>query len=270
MKIEIIIPAYNCTKTLNRTLASLETQTDTDFSVHVIDDCSSEYLNPIVNKHCGLNIRLTRNEKNIGCGMSRQVGIDNTKADYIAFLDADDVLMPYTVEVWRNMLESSPHIDIFHSHIYEQRILDDSPALILHKYSFTHCHGKLYKVDFIKKHGIRNRPDVKYADDSFFNSLCSELGEMAVISIPMYIWLYNESSITRSSELFFKSCPYDFINAQLKAIDFLTDKGIKEIKHLPNTIKNLETTQHLFDEKTQKIFEELKEKIYLSNTEINK
>ena len=93
-------------------------QTDTDFLVHVIDDCSTEDLSPIIDMHKNLNIRVTRNEKNLGCGMTRQVGIDSTTADYIAFLDSDDVLMPYTVELWKCAVKANPFIDLFHSYFF--------------------------------------------------------------------------------------------------------------------------------------------------------
>ena len=46
--INVIIPAYNCSKTLGRTLASLVAQTDTDFEVTVVDDCSTEDIKTIV------------------------------------------------------------------------------------------------------------------------------------------------------------------------------------------------------------------------------
>lgn len=258
MKIEVIIPSYNCTKTLHRTLSSLETQTDTDFLVHVIDDCSTEDLKPIIEQHKRLNLRVTRNDQNKGCGMTRQVGIDLTEADYIAFLDSDDVLMPYTVEMWRNMTKQFPSIDVFHSHIYEQVKSGNKSAVVLHEFGFNYCHGKLYKVDFIKKYGIRNRPDIKYADDSFFNSICTELGEVAIIPLPMYVWLNNENSITRREDLFAKGSAYDFIMAMIHAIEFLREKNIKEITHLPNTIKYLEQAAHLFDEKTKEVYEQLK------------
>ncbi len=258
MLIEIIIPAYNCSKTLDRTLSSLGAQTYADFLVHIIDDCSTEELQSIIDRHTNLNLRVTRNESNQGCGMTRQVGIDNTNADYIAFLDSDDVLMPYTVEVWYNAAKSSPKADIFHSHFYEQSVMDDEPVMILHDDGFTWCHGKLYKVDFIRKHGIRNRPDVKYADDSFFNSICTELGKMSIIPIPLYMWLNNSDSITRSENLLTKGSPLDFINAMLNAIEFIQSKGVTEIKHLPITIRNLEMTKHLYDDETLIAFEKLK------------
>ena len=258
MIIEVIIPSYNCTKTLHRTLSSLETQTDTDFLVHIIDDCSTEDLKPIIEQHKRLNLRVTRNDQNKGCGMTRQVGIDSTEADYIAFLDSDDVLMPYTVEMWRNMAKQFPSTDVFHSHIYEQVKSGNKSAVVLYEFGFNYCHGKLYKVDFIKKYGIRNRPDIKYADDSFFNSICTELGEVAIIPLPMYVWLNNENSITRQEDLFAKGSAYDFIMAMIHAIEFLREKNVKEITHLPNTIKYLEQAAHLFDEKTKEVYEQLK------------
>ena len=244
MKIEIIIPAYNCTKTLHRTLSSLECQTDTDFSVHVIDDCSTEDINPIVDVHKTLNIRVTRNEKNIGCGMTRQVGIDSTTADYIAFLDSDDVLMPYTVETWRCMAQSNPDVDMFHSYFYEQQ----PQTLITRKYGYTWCHGKLYKVNFIRKWDIRNNPEVKLADDSFFNSMCVELGKFATIEIPMYMWLNNSESITRSGDTKFQFKLFDFVHAMKLATEFLKGKGIKEINHMRNTLSYIQSDFDKFND----------------------
>jgi glycosyltransferase involved in cell wall biosynthesis len=238
MKLEIIIPAYNCIKTLNRTLASLEAQTYNDFYVHIIDDNSSENILPIINQHkSNLNIKITRNEKNLGCGMTRQVGIDSTDADYIAFLDSDDVLMPYTIETWINMALTNPEYDIFHSHFYEQNKIDNDSALILHKNGFTWCHGKLYKTEFLKKWNIRNLPEVKYSDDSFFNSMCTELGSMTIIPIPTYIWINNPDSITRSKDSLYEAEKYfDFIHAMRLSIEFVYKNGVTNISHLPQTM----------------------------------
>ena len=46
--INVIIPAYNCRATLGRTLSSLVAQTDTNFEVIVVYDCSTEDLKSIV------------------------------------------------------------------------------------------------------------------------------------------------------------------------------------------------------------------------------
>lgn len=250
-KIEIIIPSYNCSSTLDRTLASLEAQTDNDFSVHIVDDCSTEDLTSILCRHDKLNLKVTRNDINLGCGMSRQVGIDTTNADYIAFLDSDDVLMPYTVETWRNAAEKSPETDVFHSTFYEQTVNSDrKPVLKLIPDGFTWCHGKLYKVSFIKKYDIRNNPEIRYMDDSFFNSMCSELGEMSIIQIPMYMWLNNNSSITRNGKMNQDECHYDFIHGLILSTKFVYSKGKTHIEHIPLTLEALESLKSGFSDKT--------------------
>ena len=256
--IEIIIPAYNCTSTLHRTLASLESQTDGNFSVHIVDDCSTEDLTDIIQYHNKLNLLVTHNKVNLGCGMSRQVGIDSSNAEYIAFLDSDDVLMPYTVETWKNMAKQSPDIDMFHSYFYEQTTNDSGVQILkLVTDGFTWCHGKLYKSSFIKKHDIRNHPEIKYMDDSFFNSMCSELGKMSIIPIPMYMWLNNNASITRNGKMTQDECHYDFIYGLILSTKFVYSKGKTNIEHMPLTLKTLESLKPEFSDKTLNKYNEL-------------
>lgn len=259
--VEIIIPAYNCNKTLGRTLGSLIAQTDTNFKVSIIDDCSTEDLMLTINKFKELlNIRVIRNETNLGCGMTRQVGIDNATEDYIAFLDSDDVLMPYAVESWNNVSKNSPETDIFHAHFYEQRIKDNNPMLVYIDKGFTWTHGKLYKLSFIKKYGIKNSPEVRWADDSFFNSMCSELGKMSFIKCPLYLWLNNQASITRCGKVSKKEFIDDFLNAMLISVKFVKSKGKKEIRHAEGTLKLLEkdNIESFNDKELLEKYEELK------------
>lgn len=265
MKIEIIIPAYNCIDTLTTTLGSLVAQTDKDFNVHLIDDCSSQDLSPVINQFKNLlNIKVTRNQENKGCGMSRQVGIDATDADYIAFLDSDDALMPYAIETWRAMIISNPEIDIFHSYFYEQGISKDGKFLLnLVQKGFTWMHGKIYKTSFIKYWGIRNSPEVKWADDSFFNSMCSELGTMGLIPVPMYCWLNNQNSVTRNGSMRMSKGIIDFAHAMKLSIEFVRSKGLKKIQHLPNTIKLIESKKEEYcSQSGEREYQELMDFLY--------
>lgn len=235
--IDIIIPAYNCRKTLDRTLGSLIAQTDKNFQITVIDDCSTEDIKEIVDFYIPkLDISYIRNEKNIGCGMSRQVGIDNTTNKYFCFLDSDDVFMPYTVETFNSTIEACPDLEYLHTYFYEQLMVDGNPALVLKKEGFTWCHGKLYNRELIKKFGIKNSPTVRWADDSFFNSMCTELMELQIIKIPTMIWCNNRESVTRKlkkeNSLEVKK---DFLDAISKSIEF-TLKYKDSIDHLNNTI----------------------------------
>lgn len=237
--IEVIIPAYNCFSTLRNTLYSLAAQIDKNFKVLLVDDCSTEDILSIVDEFKNiLDIRYIRNECNLGCGMTRQTGIDNAVGDYITFLDSDDVFMPYTIEVFNKISKSRPNVNIFHSYFYEQEIYNGTSSFVLHKDGYTWCHGKLYKMEFLKKYNIRNLPEVKYADDSFFNSMCSELSDYSIIEFPMMVWLNNKDSITRKTDgIYQKEKMSDFINAMMISVQFVSKyKSVAEISHLPYTL----------------------------------
>ena len=252
--INVIIPAYNCRTTLGRTLSSLVAQTDPNFEVIVVDDCSIEDLKSIVDDYRNkLNIIYIRNEQNLGCGMSRQVGIDNATQKFITFLDSDDMFMPYTVETFNSIIEANPDTEYLHSYFYEQIVIDNNPAIYLWKDNYTACHGKLYNVELIKKYGIRNSPLVKWADDSFFNSMCSELMNMSIINVPTVLWTNNKNSIMRRQDVERDaSVKEDFLNAMLLSAEFvLKQKG--HIDHLQNTIQDIIKRMSLNEKETEKL-----------------
>lgn len=242
--INIIIPVYNCSKTLGRTLASLVAQTDQSFEVVIVDDCSSENIKTIVDDYNSkLNIKYIRNEVNMGCGMSRQVGIDNSHQQFFCFLDSDDVFMPYTVETFNSIIAANPDTELIHSYFYEQTMIDGNPALILRKDGFVWCHGKLYNRDLINKYGIKNSPLVRWSDDSYFNSMCTELMEMHLVPLPMYLWCNNINSvIRRKDEERDRLVSSDFLNAMKMSIDFVLQYK-DNVSHLKETIKRLKTKE---------------------------
>lgn len=257
--INVIIPAYNCRATLNRTLSSLVAQTDNQFETIIVDDCSTEDIKSIVDEYTSkLNIIYIRNEKNLGCGMTRQVGIDNATKKFITFLDSDDMFMPYTVEIFNSVIEANPETEYLHSHFYEQIVVNGDPALFLWKDNYTACHGKLYNVELIRKYNIRNSPMVRWADDSFFNSMCSELMKMSSIDIPTVLWANNKNSIIRRSEPERDAATKeDFLNAMLLSAEFVLEKK-GHIEHLQHTIERMTKQTSLNKQEAEKLNKLLK------------
>lgn len=255
---DIIIPAYNCTKTLDRTLASLVAQIDKNFKVTIVDDCSTEPLKPIIKKYRGqLDINHIRNPKNLGCGMSRQVGIDNTYCDFFTFLDADDVFMPYTAEVFNNIIEHKPYIKFLQSQFYQQE--GEGIPLKLVERGMTYCHGKLYNREAIEYYGIKNSPLVKWHDDSFFNSMCLELLPLEILDMPMMIWTYNGESVTHKKDAERdRLTPLDFLTAMKISKDFVLQyKDV--VNHLPKTLEIFKKQHqgYSFNEEEQALLEYL-------------
>ena len=91
--VSIILPYYKKREFIKETLNSIINQSYKDFEVIIIyDDESVEDLdfikNIIVNDD---RIKLIVNNKNLGVGPSRNIGINNSIGSYLAFIDGDDL-----------------------------------------------------------------------------------------------------------------------------------------------------------------------------------
>lgn len=93
MMVSVIIPYFNKTDTIDRSVASVINQTYKNWEIIIIDDCSELQL---IQKEDwnDLPIRIIRNEQNLGPGPTRQRGMELAKGEYLAFLDADDWWAP--------------------------------------------------------------------------------------------------------------------------------------------------------------------------------
>lgn len=89
----VIIPAYNCERTISYTLNSVLNQTYPYLEVIVVDDCSDDKTAEIINTYAKADSRVKylRNSKNSGVAQTRNNGIKNASGDYIAFIDSDDI-----------------------------------------------------------------------------------------------------------------------------------------------------------------------------------
>lgn len=198
MKLEVFIPAYNCRDTLPKTLASLAAQTDSDFQVCVVDDCGTEPLEDICAMFPMLNLRLVRNPENLGCGLSRQSAIDTSDADYLIPLDADDMLMPMAIHIFRQNAMLKPDIDFFVAWVFNE-VPDGKggKGYVTIKDGFTLVSGKMYKAEFLRRYDIRNCQEFsRFADDTYINMLSYELGKVEMIPMPLYLYTCNPNSVT--------------------------------------------------------------------------
>lgn len=195
MKIEVFIPAYNCRDTLSRTLASLAAQTDADFSVCVVDDCGKEPLDDICGMFSMLDLRIVRNPENLGVGLTRQAAIDTSDADYLIELDADDMLLPLAIQIFRQNAELKPDVDFFVAWVFNE--MPGGKGYVTVKDGYTFAGGKMYRAEFLKKYGIRNCEEFsRFADDTYINMLSYELGKTEMIPMPLYLYTCNPNSVT--------------------------------------------------------------------------
>jgi len=110
--ISVIVPFYNTEKYLEECLYSLRIQTFFDFEVLMIDDGSTDSSREIALKYSIIDSRFRLlGDKHIGFPLSKNLGLDNAKGDYICFVDSDDyVESNYLEYLYKGLIETKADI----------------------------------------------------------------------------------------------------------------------------------------------------------------
>ena len=110
----VVIPVYNRVELLRRCLLSLAQQTFKDFTTVVVDDESTEDIKSVVNEFLQiLSIMYIKSPHFGGPARPRNLGISNSSAKFIAFLDSDDYWHPNKLEISIRMMKLS-HMDVLY------------------------------------------------------------------------------------------------------------------------------------------------------------
>ena len=88
--ISVIIPTYNHANFLGKALESVIQQTYNNWEAIVVDNQSTDETNQIINKYSDPRIQYFKISNNGIIAKSRNLGINNSKGEWIAFLDSDD------------------------------------------------------------------------------------------------------------------------------------------------------------------------------------
>ncbi|HEX8270127.1 MAG TPA: glycosyltransferase [Flavobacterium sp.] len=108
----IVIPLFNKEKFVAKTINSLLAQSYADFEIIVVDDCSTDAGVEIV-RHEFPQVKVIQHDKNKGLSAARNTGIENAGAQYIGFLDADDILKPNFLEKISELIKRFPQAGIY-------------------------------------------------------------------------------------------------------------------------------------------------------------
>ncbi|MBR1775768.1 glycosyltransferase family 2 protein [bacterium] len=188
-KVSIIIPIYNGSSYISRCFDSIINQTYTDIEIICINDYSKDNSLEILEKYSQKDdrIKIVNNEKNLGVSLTRNVGINLAKGEYLYFLDVDDYIDEKYIECMVEKIEQQ-NCDIVLNLSVMQEINGKStlykhpsmPAIrqdgnFLDNITITHdapCFiwARLYKKSFIDKYNLKFLPIIT-AEDVIFNAI---------------------------------------------------------------------------------------------------
>ena len=91
--ISVILPVYNCERSIEQAVSSVLQQTYQTFELIIIDDASKDGTREICRTLASKDRRIVflTNEKNLGTLESRHKAVGMAKGEWIAFIDADDL-----------------------------------------------------------------------------------------------------------------------------------------------------------------------------------
>lgn len=95
LKASVIVPAYNIENYLPACLDSILAQDFQDFEIIIVDDGSTDNTPKICDEYQkkSMNINVIH-QKNAGLSAARNTGIKQSKGEYLAFIDGDDIIAP--------------------------------------------------------------------------------------------------------------------------------------------------------------------------------
>jgi len=113
--VSVIVTEFNGGEFLGIALDSVLNQTFSDFELIVVDDASTDDAAAHLKQIHDTRLRVIRNSQNLGPAGARNVGIDAARGAYCAFLDHDDVALPFRLQRQMEFLQSNSAVGLLGS-----------------------------------------------------------------------------------------------------------------------------------------------------------
>lgn len=186
--VSVVVPLYNKVRSVRRSLDSIARQTFADFEVLVVNDGSTDGGERVVEDYPDHRVRLI-NQANAGPGAARNRAVTEARADWLAFLDADDEWLPgYLAEslafaaghgeqvsaVTSGYIECPANVST--EGFWRAREIPEgpfqvtpimSPLTVIHSLAYMSPWSTMIRADVFRRYGGFFEEHCRYAEDAF-------------------------------------------------------------------------------------------------------
>lgn len=210
IEISVVIPAYNCEKTIKQCINSITNQTIIDcIEIIVVDDGSTDNTSRILDDESEKNGKIhVYHKKNEGVSAARNYGIEKSRGAYIGFVDADDWIAEQYYEILYQKIKSES-ADMICSGIFideglariERKATDidinvsqeEAVRMFLSGEMEAGVQSKFFKKSIAKN--ILFDTSLKYSEDRLFLvKYMMECVRISIISGTYYHYVQNQDS----------------------------------------------------------------------------
>ena len=118
-RVTVVMAVYNAAPFVEQAIASVLSQTWSDFELVVVDDASTDGSLALAQSFDDPRIRLIRHERNKGASQSRNDALAAAQGELIAVMDADDVCAPTRLERQVEFLDAHPSVGLVGCGVYD-------------------------------------------------------------------------------------------------------------------------------------------------------
>jgi len=225
-RVKLIIPAYNAVKYIEGSVRSALNQSYRNLEIVVVDDGSTDETPQILRYLCLEDERLSYfTINNCGPALARNRALDllGDDCEFVMFMDADDVLLPDTVEYavghmgnadmgifgFSIMNVDGSRRDYFEpEEILNEENMKDALARLYKANLLNQVWGKIIRADIIRQNALRFQ-DYRWGEDRLFIYDCLEHSRTVNIMPEckyLYIMHVGESLITKYYDKKFQVC----------------------------------------------------------------
>lgn len=217
LALSIIIPVYNCEKTIKKCLDSIFNQkTDMKYEVILVDDGSSDNTVKVIESIISgrENARLICQE-NAGAGAARNKALPYAQGEYLLFIDGDDYIANNSLNILNIEIQKAENLDIlifmyryydegsctfkkmsqrdatvYYNADFQNRIFSFGECPQLHE-CITYPWNKLFRRTFVEENSLSFSETVVH-NDIFFNvASLARAKRIRIIHDILYVHIIN-------------------------------------------------------------------------------
>ncbi|MCD7807155.1 MAG: glycosyltransferase [Lachnospiraceae bacterium] len=213
-KISVVIPAYNAENFIENAVNSVLSQTHREVEVLIVNDGSGDRTKEICERLEKQHTQVRFIDKpNTGVSDTRNTALWNLTGEYVFFLDADDLLPEYALELLLGEIKRESCKAVYGTHAYrypDGKLLPRSARIMSGVYTFedikdrflddgtltgilfgSAC-GVLYRTDILRENRILFPVGVAANEDGIFNLYFLSCADRFCVLDSPYVYLYNQ------------------------------------------------------------------------------
>ena len=234
--ISVIVPVYNVSDYLDRSMQTLVAQTYQNLEIIMVDDGATDNSGALCDEWARKDARIrVIHQKNGGLSRARNTGLDAMNGEYVMFFDSDDLLSPDICRVLYDALDNDADIavcDVVHvfpdkAHVFnmseQQEMLTPESAIRQMWYQtgfLPSAWAKLYRRELFESQ--RFTPDLRFEDIDILHEVFWNADKIVYNHSELYGYVHRENSITTAV---FSSKEMDILKIANKILRFAQDKS---------------------------------------------